>query len=164
MKGASDVKVQRAVRIELLRLRAATEREELRQLGCELLTQARPRHWLGHFMGGRIQPTLRGGRLLWGMHRRYELLLSSAWLLFSSWRGRDLRWPTLSLLLVRLLRFGLQRHENKMLKERKQLHKTHRSDNTFEANTAELKSTAGKTPSDKSLVQSVATKGKTTGN
>lgn len=111
MKSAAEIEVERQVRIELLRMRAAVQREELCHLGCELLQQAQPQQLLGRFLGfgGRSLQTFKWGRTLWGLHRRYELLLSSAWLLFTGIRGRNLRWPTVSLLALRLLRFGLER-------------------------------------------------------
>lgn len=116
MKTPADIKLQRAVRIELLRMRSAVQREELAQLSCALMDSARPRNWGMRLLGAGLSPLmgLRWGRGLWALHRRYELLFSSAWLLFSSLRGRSLRWPTIGLLTLRLLRFGMQRKEEKM--------------------------------------------------
>lgn len=111
MSNSNKKLVERQVRKELLRLRSAVQREELCQLGCELIEQARPQQLLGRFVGvgTRSMQTFKWGRMLWSWHRRYELLLSSAWLLFRGLRGRSLRWPTLSLVALRLLRFGLER-------------------------------------------------------
>lgn len=113
MKTPADIKLERAVRMELLRMRAAIQREELSQLSCELLESARPRNWAGRLVGTGLRPLmgLRWGRTLWGLHRRYELLFSSAWLLLTSIRGRSLRWPTIGLLALRLLRFGLEKRQ-----------------------------------------------------
>lgn len=117
MKTPADIKLQRAVRMELLRMRSAVQREELAQLSCALLESARPRNWGSRLLESSLSPLmgLRWGRGLWALHRRYELLFSSAWLLVSSLRGRSLRWPTIGLLTLRLLRFGMQRKEEKRL-------------------------------------------------
>jgi len=110
MKTPAEIRLERKVRIEILRMRAAVEREELRQLGCGLLEQARPKYWLSHLFGAGLGslPALRWGRFLLSWQQRYALLLSSAWLLLNGVRKKNLRWPTLALLGLRLLRFGVQ--------------------------------------------------------
>ncbi|HLS21798.1 MAG TPA: hypothetical protein VK058_04235 [Paenalcaligenes sp.] len=115
MKTAADIKLERAVRLELLRMRSTLQREEFAQLSCALVESARPRNWAGRLVGTGLRPlmSLRWGRSLWGFHQRYELLISSAWLLATSLRGRSLRWPTVGLLGLRLIRFGLQRRQDR---------------------------------------------------
>lgn len=112
---AADIKLERAVRLELLRMRATLQREEFAQLSCALIESARPKNWAGRLVGTSLRPlmSLRWGRNLWDLHQRYELLISSAWLLATSLRGRSLRWPTVGLLGLRLIRFGLQRRQDR---------------------------------------------------
>lgn len=111
MSNFSQKQVERQVRKELLRMRAAVQREEFCQLGCELINRVHPQQILGRFLGSgtRSMKTFKWGRILWSWHRRYDLLLSSAWLLIRGLRGRSLGWPTLLLIGLRLLRFGLER-------------------------------------------------------
>ncbi|HLR28993.1 MAG TPA: hypothetical protein VK082_00285 [Paenalcaligenes sp.] len=113
MSNPSQKHVERQVRKEILRMRAAAQRQQLCQLGCEFVDQANPQHLLGRFLGvgSRSMRTFKWGRTLWSLHRRYELLLSSAWLLLRGARGRSLRWPTLGLVALRLLRFSLERDD-----------------------------------------------------
>lgn len=111
MSHSAQKHVERQVRKEVLRMHAAAQRQQLCQLGCELVDQANPQYLLGRFLGvgSRSMQAFQWGRTLWSLHRRYELLLSSLWLLFRSARGRGLHWSTLGLVALRVLRFGLER-------------------------------------------------------
>src|SRR5699024_12871105 len=84
--------------------------------------------------------TFKWGRTLWSLHRRYELLLSSAWLLLRGARGRSLRWPTLGLVALRLLRFSLERDDgsNDSAQPRSK-HQTSASHADFQQSTANQK-------------------------
>lgn len=111
MNRPNQTHIKRQVRKEVLRMRAAEQRQALCRLGCDLMDQAHPQHMVGRVLGlgTRSMRTFKWGRALWSLHRRYELLFSSAWLLFRGMRGRSLRWPTLGLVALRLLRFSLER-------------------------------------------------------
>ena len=114
MSNPSQKHIERQIRKEILRMRAASQRQQLCELGCEFVDQANPQNLLARFLGvgSRSMKTFRWGRALWSLHQRYELLLSSAWLLFRGVRGRSLRWPTLGLVALRLLRFSLERDDS----------------------------------------------------
>ncbi len=85
MSNHHSREVDRLVRIELLRARAAVERQSLAGRAGQLCDDLDPRSWLGRFTGAR------GGNLLLqgvGLLRRYPFLTSalSTLLLGKRWR------------------------------------------------------------------------------
>lgn len=93
--------VDRIVRIELLRARAAIERESLKSRAGQLVDSLDPRQWLGRVGKGRT-----GGFLLQGVDlaQRYPFILSTltSLVLGKRWQWLKLGGAALAALLARL--------------------------------------------------------------
>ena len=101
MSAHRSAKIDRSVRLELLRARAAIERASLRSRAGELADALDPRQWLGRIGKGRS-----GGVLMQGIElaQRYPFILSTltSLVLGKRWQWLKLGGAAAAALLARL--------------------------------------------------------------